>query len=220
MAHAHDVDAGDALADVGVDAFEVMENGFFPVGPIFFEEKLAVLRGCAFGESPVKSPDGAVHVGATGSMSGQPKFSILSPTIVIIPALQVLQKDVDNLGHALYKMHILPVDRRTEFLASRRPLPNGPRNHLGQTRLCPSSRRESKENRARRPCILTQTPRQSRVVPDPCASLRICRRLPSRYFRRQRLAVAESNDLSGADTIGDITVINCTISGNIAENGC
>jgi hypothetical protein len=35
-----------------------------------------------------------------------------------------------------------------------------------------------------------------------------------------RLAVAESNDLSGADTVGDITVINCTISGNLAENGC
>ena len=49
VAHAHDVDARDALANVGVDAFEVVQDGFFPVGPIFFEEELAVLRGSAFG---------------------------------------------------------------------------------------------------------------------------------------------------------------------------
>ena len=70
VAHAHDVDAGDALADVGVDAFEVVENGFFPVGPIFFEEKLAVLRGCTFGEGPIKGPDSAVDVGAEALVHG------------------------------------------------------------------------------------------------------------------------------------------------------
>src|SRR5438552_18918015 len=59
VAHTHDVNAGDALAAVGVDALEVMENGFLPIGPIFFEEKLAVLGGRTFGESPVKRPDGA-----------------------------------------------------------------------------------------------------------------------------------------------------------------
>src|SRR5260370_40845006 len=40
MAHAHDVDAGDALADVGVDGREIVENGRLPGGPSFFEEKL------------------------------------------------------------------------------------------------------------------------------------------------------------------------------------
>jgi len=39
VAHAHDVDSGYALANVGVHAFEVMENGLLPVGPIFFKEK-------------------------------------------------------------------------------------------------------------------------------------------------------------------------------------
>ncbi len=61
VAHAHDIDAGNALADVGVDALEVVENSLLPVGPIFFEKKLPVLRRGAFGESPVKGPDGAVH---------------------------------------------------------------------------------------------------------------------------------------------------------------
>jgi len=32
MAHTHDVDTGDALADVGVDTLELVENGFFPIG--------------------------------------------------------------------------------------------------------------------------------------------------------------------------------------------
>ena len=49
MAHAHDVDARDALANVGVDAFEVVENGFFPIVPILIEEELSVLRGRAIG---------------------------------------------------------------------------------------------------------------------------------------------------------------------------
>ncbi len=70
MAHAHDVDARDAPADVGVDALEVVEDGFFPVGPVFLEEKLAVLRRRAFGESPVKRPDGAVHVRAQALVHG------------------------------------------------------------------------------------------------------------------------------------------------------
>ena len=70
VAHAHDVDAGDALANVGVDALEVVENGFFPVGPISFEKNLAVLRRRAFGESPIESPDGAVHVRAQALMHG------------------------------------------------------------------------------------------------------------------------------------------------------
>src|SRR5690348_11708888 len=58
VAHAHDVNARDALANVGMHAFEIVENGFLPVGPIFFKEKLAVLRRSAFGEGPVKRPDG------------------------------------------------------------------------------------------------------------------------------------------------------------------
>ena len=70
VAHAHDVDARDAPADVGVDALEVVEDGFFPVGPVFLEEKLAVLRRRAFGESPVKRPDGAVHVGTEALVHG------------------------------------------------------------------------------------------------------------------------------------------------------
>src|SRR5271155_4220724 len=45
VAHAHDVDTRDALADVGMDAFEVVEDGFFPVVPVLFEKELALLRG-------------------------------------------------------------------------------------------------------------------------------------------------------------------------------
>ena len=37
VAHAHNVDARDALADVEVHAFEVVENGFFPIIPILVE---------------------------------------------------------------------------------------------------------------------------------------------------------------------------------------
>src|ERR1700752_2212989 len=70
MAHAHDVKARDALADIGMDALEVVENGFLPIGPVLIEKELAVLRGGAFGKSPVKSPDGAVHVGAQALMHG------------------------------------------------------------------------------------------------------------------------------------------------------
>src|SRR5438132_13185649 len=62
VAHTHDVNARDALANVGVDAFEIVKNGFLPVGPILFEEKLAVLRRSALREGPVKGPDGAVYV--------------------------------------------------------------------------------------------------------------------------------------------------------------
>ena len=64
VAHAHDVDAGDALADIGMNALEVLENSFFPVGPIFLEEELAVLSRGAFGEGPIKCPDRAVYVRA------------------------------------------------------------------------------------------------------------------------------------------------------------
>jgi len=70
VAHAHDVDPRDTLANVRVNTPEVVENGFLPIGPIFFEEKLAVLRGGAFGESPVKSPDGAVDVGTQALVHG------------------------------------------------------------------------------------------------------------------------------------------------------
>src|SRR5580692_3881808 len=62
VAHAHNVDAGDALADVGVDALEVVEDGFLPIVPILIEKELAVLLGGAIGESPIKSPDGAIDV--------------------------------------------------------------------------------------------------------------------------------------------------------------
>jgi len=54
VAHAHDVDVGDALTDVRVDALEIVKDGFLPVGPVFFEKKLAVLGGGTFGEGPVK----------------------------------------------------------------------------------------------------------------------------------------------------------------------
>src|SRR6266478_6394085 len=70
VTHAHDVNAGDALANVGVNALEVAENGFLPVSPIFFEQKLAILRGSAFGEGPVERPHGAVDVGAQALVHG------------------------------------------------------------------------------------------------------------------------------------------------------
>ena len=35
VAHAHDVDARNALTDVGMDAFEIVEDGFLPVVPTF-----------------------------------------------------------------------------------------------------------------------------------------------------------------------------------------
>src|SRR6266571_389867 len=43
VTHAHNVNAGDALTDVGVNALEIAEDGLFPIGPFLFEEKLAVL---------------------------------------------------------------------------------------------------------------------------------------------------------------------------------
>jgi hypothetical protein len=49
VAHAHDVDARDALANVGVDALEIVEDGFTPIRPIFFEKQAAILRGVAVG---------------------------------------------------------------------------------------------------------------------------------------------------------------------------
>ncbi len=70
VAHAHDVDARDALADVGVHALEVVENGFLPISPILFEEELAVLRRRSFGESPVKCPHGAVHIATQALVHG------------------------------------------------------------------------------------------------------------------------------------------------------
>ena len=62
VTHAHDVNARHALANVGMNALKVVKNGFLPVGPILFEEKLAVLRRSALREGPVKGSDGAVYV--------------------------------------------------------------------------------------------------------------------------------------------------------------
>ncbi len=45
-----------------------MQDGFFPVGPIFFEEELAVLRRGAFSERPIKGPNGPVNVSAEALM--------------------------------------------------------------------------------------------------------------------------------------------------------
>ena len=70
MAHAHDVDARDALANVGVDALEIVENGFLPIVPVLLEKQLAILRGSAVGERPVKRPDGAIHVRAQALVRG------------------------------------------------------------------------------------------------------------------------------------------------------
>src|SRR5271154_6513944 len=70
MAHAHDVDAGDALANVGVYAFEIVKDGFLPVAPVSFKEELAVLLGGAFNESPIKGPDGALDVRAEALVGG------------------------------------------------------------------------------------------------------------------------------------------------------
>ena len=70
VAHAHDVDARNALANVGMDALEVAENGFLPIVPIFIEQELTILRGSAFGESPIKRPDGAVDMRAEALMRG------------------------------------------------------------------------------------------------------------------------------------------------------
>ena len=70
MAHTHDVNARDAVANVGVDALEIVENGFPPVVPILFEEKLAILRGSAVDEGPIECPDGAVNVRAKTLVCG------------------------------------------------------------------------------------------------------------------------------------------------------
>ena len=70
VAHAHDVDARNALANVGVDAFEIVEDGFFPVGPIFFKEQATILRGVAVGKLPIKGPDRFVDVGTDGLVCG------------------------------------------------------------------------------------------------------------------------------------------------------
>ena len=50
VAHAHYLDARDTLADVRMDALEVVKDGFLPERPIFFEEELAALRRSASGE--------------------------------------------------------------------------------------------------------------------------------------------------------------------------
>src|SRR5579859_1053647 len=70
VAHAHDVDARDALANVGVDALEVVENGLLPIIPVLVEKELAILRGSAVDKRPVKSPDGSINVRAQALMSG------------------------------------------------------------------------------------------------------------------------------------------------------
>ncbi len=49
VAHTHDVDARNALANVGVDALEIVEDGLLPVAQIFFEQEAATLRGVAVG---------------------------------------------------------------------------------------------------------------------------------------------------------------------------
>ena len=49
VAHAHDVNARNALANVGVNALEVVENSFLPIIPVLFEKELTVLRGSAVG---------------------------------------------------------------------------------------------------------------------------------------------------------------------------
>jgi len=43
MSHAHYIDARDALPDVAVNALEIAQNCFLPVGPVFFEQELTVL---------------------------------------------------------------------------------------------------------------------------------------------------------------------------------
>ena len=70
VAHTHDVEARDALANVGVHAFEVVEDGFLPKVPILVEQELAVLSGRTFRESPIEGPDSAVDVRAKTLVSG------------------------------------------------------------------------------------------------------------------------------------------------------
>ena len=43
VAEAHDVDAGDAIANVGVGLREVVENRFFPEVPVLFEEHFSAV---------------------------------------------------------------------------------------------------------------------------------------------------------------------------------
>ncbi len=68
VAHTHYINAGNALADVGVNALEVVQDGFFPVGPISFKEELAVLRRGTFSERPIEGPNRAVNVSAEALM--------------------------------------------------------------------------------------------------------------------------------------------------------
>src|SRR5215471_2078098 len=64
----HDVDAGNTLADVAVDAFKIVQNGLLPVPPLFLQEKLAILCRRTFRERPIKGPNRAVYVSAKALM--------------------------------------------------------------------------------------------------------------------------------------------------------
>src|SRR5215470_4009030 len=66
--HAHDVDAGNTLADVAVDPFKIVQNGLLPICPISFHEKLAILYRRTFRKRPIKGPNRAVHVSAKALM--------------------------------------------------------------------------------------------------------------------------------------------------------
>ena len=59
---AQDIDAGNALANVGMGALQIVEDGFFPEIPVFIEQQLAVGGGRTFGQRPVERPDGAIDV--------------------------------------------------------------------------------------------------------------------------------------------------------------
>src|ERR1051326_4572250 len=64
MAHAHDVDSGNTLSNVGVYAFEIPQNSFFPIVPIALQQHLSVLRWRSVSQGPIKRPYSAVNMGA------------------------------------------------------------------------------------------------------------------------------------------------------------
>ena len=72
VAHAHDVDARDALANVGVDALQVVQDRFFPVAPVAAQEQSPVLSWRALRKRPVEGPDRSVDVGAQASGAWHP----------------------------------------------------------------------------------------------------------------------------------------------------
>jgi len=53
MSHAHDIDPGNALADIFVYALQIGEDSFFPVRPILLQQNLPVRARRAFGQGPV-----------------------------------------------------------------------------------------------------------------------------------------------------------------------